>query len=175
MRVLSMFRRYAALSNSDRWLYLRAFAHLVVIDVGLKLLGYQRVLEKARPIADPERCSVSKDDYRRARRYARVIESASHHHFIRAQCLHRSLGLHHWLLSEGLPSELRIGVRKEHGALAAHAWVELAGYVVHEEAASVAPFTPLGNDPGKKRPAPILHVGAHRPRASSDAAPRERQ
>lgn len=172
--MLSSLRLYLALSNADRWLFPRAFVHLVVIDLGLRLLGYQRVLEKAKPIAVVAAHDVNKADLRRARRYARMLQSASRHHFVRAQCLHRSLSLHHWLRREGLPSELRIGVRKERGALAAHAWVELGGHIVYDEPAAVAPFTPLGSTP-KTRSAPILHVGDRRSVPSSDAASREKQ
>jgi len=53
--------------------------------------------------------------------------------------------LHHWLRGEGLPSELRIGVRKEHGALKAHAWVELGDHVVNDRPSAVEEFTVLSN------------------------------
>jgi len=53
------------------------------------------------------------------------------------------LALHQWLREEGLPSELRIGVRKDDGELRAHAWVELGGLVVNDGAGAVAAFTPL--------------------------------
>jgi hypothetical protein len=47
------------------------------------------------------------------------------------------------LRREGLPSQLRIGVRKADGALKAHAWVELCGSVVNDDPSAVAVFRPL--------------------------------
>jgi len=41
----------------------------------------------------------------------------------RHTCLRRSLVLFHLLRHAGRPVELRIGVRKQHGALQAHAWL----------------------------------------------------
>jgi hypothetical protein len=79
----------------------------------------------------------------RAARYAWAIALAARHHVVRARCLHRALVLHRWLRREGLPSELRIGVRKVDGALLAHAWVELDGEAVGDQPAAVAAFAPL--------------------------------
>lgn len=56
--------------------------------------------------------------------------------------------LHRWLREQGLPSELRIGVRKDGGALIAHAWVELGAHVVNDSRAAVMPFTRLPLGPG---------------------------
>jgi hypothetical protein len=76
----------------------------------------------------------------RARRYAYWLNIASRHHVVRARCLHRSLVLHHWLRRERMPSDLRIGVRKDNGTLKAHAWVELGGRVVSDSPSAVAAF-----------------------------------
>ncbi len=51
-------------------------------------------------------------------------------------CLDRAVALFRMLRAEGLEAELRIGVRTEEGALAAHAWVEHHGAVLLDEEAS---------------------------------------
>ena len=146
------------LSAADRWLLPRAFVGLVCVDLGLRVLTFQRLLallDRGRPAGRLEERSAN---LAKAQRYARSIDLAARHHRPRAQCLHRSLVLHAWLRRDGLPSELRIGVRRDGTALSAHAWVELDGEVVNDEAAWVARFAPLsqpGADPavgGHARP-----------------------
>src|SRR5215210_1745517 len=149
MRVLHALKRYLALERADRWLLLRAWVVLGLTDIRLRALGFQRVVERVQP---PSGRVLGPGESCRAHRYARWLEIASRHHVVRARCLHRSLALHHWLRREGLPSELRIGARKDGGALKAHAWVELEGRVVNDPPAAVAAFTPLAS-PSGQRPA----------------------
>jgi hypothetical protein len=78
-----------------------------------------------------------------AQRYAQAVDAAGRHLPVSARCLARSLALHWWLRSDGVPSSLKIGVAKEGAALRAHAWVDLDGVPVNGTPAEVAPFTPL--------------------------------
>jgi hypothetical protein len=140
--MLQRVKRFLAQGRRDRWLIARAFVWLGVLELGLRVLGFRRVTQRPWLPALVER-PVSAEDLGRARRYAWAISVAGRHHAVRARCLLLSLTLHHWLRREELPSRLRIGVRKDGGALLAHAWVELAGQVVNDTAASVAAFAPL--------------------------------
>lgn len=142
MTLVRAIRRLAGLSAADRRLVLRAYLWLGAVDLALRVFGFQRVVASA-PAPAGRTEAVSPQAVRRARWYARRIDSAARRHVLRARCLHRSLVLHHWLRREGLPSELRIGVLKENEALKAHAWVELDGQVVNDRPGAVAPFTPL--------------------------------
>jgi hypothetical protein len=76
-----------------------------------------------------------------AYRYARWINAAARRHYVRGQCLHRSLVLYFWLQRGGLPGELRIGVRKAGGALQAHAWVTLGAHCVSDSDDPDSQFT----------------------------------
>jgi hypothetical protein len=98
---------------------------------------------------------VRLESLRRARRYARWVDVAARHHIVGMHCLQRSLALHQWLRSNGLPSELRIGVRREGPALRAHAWVELGGYPLNEQPSALSLFTPIYVD------RPDLPAGNH--------------
>lgn len=141
-------RRFVGLSHAERGLFLRAFLALTGTDIRLRFSGLPPLIEHAPLRADAER-AVSREDVARAREYARWIQAAARYHrAIRARCLHRSLTLHGWLRREGLPSELRIGVRKDGNALRAHAWVELRGEVVNDQFAAVSGFTPLSEPSG---------------------------
>jgi hypothetical protein len=140
---LSSLKRFLSLSGAERWLIVRAAISLAAVDFKLRTRSLERVLlgmEGTRVRADR---AITPSDVERARRYARWIDVASRYHAVHARCLHRSLALHQWLQKEGLPSRLRIGVRKEQDDLKAHAWVELGDAVVNDSAIRVADFTPL--------------------------------
>ena len=136
-------RRVLALERAERRLLLRAFIALARVDLTLRVAGFRRLAARARLGAPPAGGRDEAAALGRARRYARTIDMAARHHVVPARCLHRSLVLHEWLRRDGLPGELRIGVRKEGEALRAHAWVELDGQVVNDTPAAVAPFVPL--------------------------------
>jgi hypothetical protein len=132
-----------ALSHADRRLLVRAFLALGAVELGMRVQGFRRLVESAQRPAAPTPDAMGPEPFRRAGAYARWLDVASRYHPVRARCLHRSLALHRWLLQDGLPSELRIGVRKEAGELKAHAWVELAGRVVNDQPSDIEMFTPL--------------------------------
>jgi hypothetical protein len=89
---------------------------------------------------------------------------AARHHVVPAHCLHRSLVLHAWLRREGLPSSLRIGVQKANGELRAHAWIELAGQVINDRPAAVAPFGVLSSrSPAASATAALAHLSGTGP------------
>jgi hypothetical protein len=60
-----------------------------------------------------------------------------------ANCLARSLVVQVLLRHRGIDGELRIGVRTEGSALAAHAWAEVDGLPVNDDPAIADAFKPL--------------------------------
>ncbi|HEY9851465.1 MAG TPA: lasso peptide biosynthesis B2 protein [Leptolyngbyaceae cyanobacterium] len=62
----------------------------------------------------------------------RMVSIASRYGFYRPNCLQRSLVLWWLLRTQGMESDLRIGVRKRAGRFEAHAWVEYAGKVLND-------------------------------------------
>lgn len=145
MPLLHSLQRCRELSAEDRSLFLRAYLDLIWVNLVLRLYGFQRLiarLDRRNALAED---LVTIDDLRRARHYARWVESAAQRHLAPAHCLQRSLVLHRWLRHEGLPSRLRIGVARDGSALKAHAWVELGGRVINDRAAAVMTFTPLAS------------------------------
>lgn len=151
--MVKRLRRYWSLPLAERVLLARAFAYLWVLTVALRLFGFRALIQRA-PSADGP--STDKG-LQRARGYAGLIERASRYHVVRARCLQCSLALHYWLRREGLPSELRIGVRTAAGTLQAHAWVELDGVPVGDTDGSIAPFTPLFTSGAGERLASAMH------------------
>jgi hypothetical protein len=140
VRLLS---RCLTLTPADSWVVARACLWLGLVDLGLRLAGFQWVVRWAEAPSRPSADALPIERWQRARRYAFWIAVVARHHPARARCLQRSLVLQRWLRQEGVPSILRIGVRKEGTALRAHAWVELDGQVVNDLPAAVAAFQPL--------------------------------
>jgi hypothetical protein len=149
VKLTAALRRSLDLRPEERWLLGWAALWLIGVDVSLRLMGFRRLVARAHASAQSPTLSISAEDLRRGRMYARWIESAARHHVIRARCLHCSLVLHAWLRREGLPCELRIGVTRSDGELKAHAWVEMDGYVVNDRRASVSAFVPLSTLDGR--------------------------
>ncbi len=138
--MLTAFARVAALDGTDRWLVIRAFLWLTTMDLALRAFGLRWVVAHARHIEGREADAYT---MHRARRYARRIGAAARRHPLPVACLQRSLVLHYWLRADGVPSEFRIGVRKEDGVLKAHAWIEIDGRPINERAAQLAGFARL--------------------------------
>jgi hypothetical protein len=147
--LLALRRRLRRLAGDPAGglLLARAGAAIALVHLDLHLGGLPRALGSppGGAAAPRARWVVDEGALGRAERYARSIETAARYHPVRARCLHRALVLHRWLRREGLPSELRIGVRKVGGALNAHAWVEVGGTAVGDHPAALAPFTPLAD------------------------------
>lgn len=130
------------LPSTERLGFVRAFVGLAVVDAQLRLWGFERAAAVAAPgsAAAP---TLSERQRQQIGAYVRWIDAASRHHPLPAHCLHRSVLLLRWLRRDGLPAELRIGVRHEDGALQAHAWIELGGLLVNDDPEHVSAFVRL--------------------------------
>ncbi|HQZ69993.1 MAG: lasso peptide biosynthesis B2 protein [Anaerolineae bacterium] len=124
----------------------------------LRLLGLQRtmtLLDRLASITGRQRRSMpsSRDaEFEKAALIARGVDVAARYGLVRPACLGRSLGLWWLLRRQGLPAELRIGVRRVADDLAAHAWVEHDGQVLIDTAATVAQFVSLSGDGSPSAP-----------------------
>lgn len=145
-RTLRRAIKFVVLPTEDRVVLVRAYVSLGQVDFSLRRLGFRRLIEQVGTAEVVASDQVTRSNIQRARLYARWIDVASRHHVIQAHCLHRSLALHQWLRLEHLPSQLRIGVRREGTGISAHAWIELGGEVVNDQAAVVARFAQLSTD-----------------------------
>jgi hypothetical protein len=128
--------RLAQLRELDwprRRLFLLALAMLPTTALRLRLFGFRRTHAA---LAAPGRTAAAADDSAasRARSTARLVAAAARYGPYRASCLPIALTLR-WLLGrQGIESELRLGVNKTGGRLAAHAWVEHRGRPLIEDA-----------------------------------------
>ncbi len=101
-----------------------AWCQMPGIQRQLNRVGYQRTRSRLEvPVGRRRR--VDETD---ASRIAALVQTAGSRHFMKLECLPRSLWLWNRLRRLGLPSELALGVTRSGGAdFQAHAWVELYG------------------------------------------------
>jgi len=121
----------------DLWAFARAWGLLLAADLGLRAFPFARVERWLSPALSP------RTDEPAVGRLVWATEAAARHHLYPMRCLPKALCLR-WLLGRhGIESTLRIGVAREDGGLAAHAWVERQGRPVGETRGVDERFTAL--------------------------------
>jgi hypothetical protein len=120
--MLRKIKRFLELSGRERRDFVRAVAWLPVVALGLRTVGYRRLYRWLIPeqAGSPD---LTPADRQRAQSIQRMVAAACGVWPLRPTCLTRSLVLLRLLRRQGLPAELKIGVRKPAGRLEAHAWV----------------------------------------------------
>jgi hypothetical protein len=105
---------------------LRTFTHawflLLVADLGLRVFPFARFNSWMAPAV-----AARQADDAVVRRLVWATASAARHHLYPMRCLPQALCLRRLLGRHGIPTELKIGVVRRDGELAAHAWVEREG------------------------------------------------
>jgi hypothetical protein len=122
--------RVRALSPARRRLASQTLVLMTSVRIGLSLLGLARLQRLLRRHASsgggPGPAATVEDiDWAVAASARRVP---------RATCLVQALTMEALLVRSGRPAELRIGVARENGGIAAHAWVETGGRRLLEDA-----------------------------------------
>lgn len=128
--MISKLRAFAGLSWSDKGLFLEAWLLLLALNVGLRLLPFRWVrgwADRAARVAEPRR-----DGGRQVERCRRLVATAAANHLPSTACLARSIALRAVLARRGVETSMRVGVQREDGELAAHAWVEWDGRAIGE-------------------------------------------
>jgi hypothetical protein len=126
-------RRFRALERPAQELFLRAIVLLPLVALSLRWRGFrstqtslQLLLSDAPQEHNP--VLINKD----AAMTVHMVNAADRHGLVHPSCLAKSLTLW-WLLGrQGIPSQLRIGIRKETEKFEAHAWVERDGAALNE-------------------------------------------
>jgi hypothetical protein len=126
-------RRFSALERPAQELFLRAVVLLPLVALYLRWRGFratQAALQRFLPKANPETDAVLASKI--AAVTAHMVNAVDRYGLIHPSCLAKSLTLW-WLLGrQGIPSQLRIGIRKENETFEAHAWVECDGAALNE-------------------------------------------
>lgn len=132
---MNRWSRYWRLSALERGLLRRALVLLPLTTMALRVLGFRRcyaALARLAPLRSSHAVKPSLSSAEQAQLTTRMVQAASREGLCRANCLVQSLSLWWLLCRRGIPSELRIGVRKVDEGVTAHAWVEFAGVVLND-------------------------------------------
>ena len=127
---MNNWRKFRRLPAEERAVFLAASTLLPAVRGGLRTLGLRRVQVvlsgRMRPgwLAEPGGSGYP------ARRVARLGGVAAQ--YVGGPCLARSVVLACLLERQGVPAQLRMGVRKGENGFEAHAWVEAAGMSLDE-------------------------------------------
>ncbi len=140
----SLYRGWSALPPGERALAWRLALLLPLIDVSLRLLGFQRTWGwLARFLSTFAPNVADSADIESAQRAAHIARAVGARSPWRTSCLRQALAL--WLLlrRRGLDAQLKIGVIRRQAPFMAHAWVELGGIALDPEVPAGAVFPPL--------------------------------
>jgi Transglutaminase-like superfamily len=144
-------RRYRNLPPDARRLFQRAVFLLPRIVVSLRIRGFRRTKEalEQKLLSHPPKCG-DETNSETVQLTSRVVSAAARYGPLHPTCLAESLVLWFLLTDLGIPSTLRVGVRKASRKFEAHAWVEHAGVALnqrdephHHYAAFDGPLTDL--------------------------------
>ena len=127
-------QRYRALDANARKLFWRAASLLISINVSLRLRGFSKTKEalQKRLSHNPRAESLGNSAAETVQKTCRMVKAAAHYGVVRPTCLTESLALWCLLREEGVPSQLRIGVRILAEKFEAHAWVEHQGAALNQ-------------------------------------------
>lgn len=124
-------RRFRRLDGPARGIFLRAAIALPIVSQSVRWRGFRATQGTLQKLGVPGRKRAPHDSSSAAVT-ARMVRAAVRHGLGHPSCLAESLTLWWLLARQGIPSEIRIGVRKQISNLEAHAWVESDGIVLNE-------------------------------------------
>ena len=120
------WRTARKLTWAERRLMVEAIGLLSVTTLALRLFGFQRT-QAALTRSNRTRRAAPSSPQPAAARIAAIVASAGRYSIGHPRCLPQALALQWLMRRQGLPAELRIGVRQQEDHMEAHAWVECEG------------------------------------------------
>lgn len=111
--------------------------------VAMTLVPYERWSQRLVFRGEPATAASPGADVKLARAMAERVAVASKRHPLETKCLHQSLALHSMLARRGIPTDVRLGVRRGDEGVEAHAWVELGGVSLEPDPDAERPFRPF--------------------------------
>ena len=136
--MFKVLKQFLKLTAAEKRVFLRAWALLWVVDLGLRLVSLAKLHAWLGRGLPPEQALES------PRQLAwdtwRLVDAAARHHVTKMSCLRRTLVLQRLLAAQGLRVGVTIGARKVEGELLAHAWIEVEGDAVGEAPGAAESF-----------------------------------
>lgn len=148
-RMARAISKVLALPWAERGLLVQAMVTLPLLTLALRFIGPRRCylgLGRLAPLA----CGGAPNGTgacHRASRTGWLVRIAALRGLVRGNCLAQSLTIWWLLRRQGIPAELRIGVRKRWGRLEAHAWTEHQGRVLNDDVDIAGRYSPFDGVP----------------------------
>jgi hypothetical protein len=126
-------RRFSALPRPAKGLFLRAVILLPLLTFSLRLRGFGSTLRFLQKFLGPSESALPEEAVEaRVAITSRMVLAAARNSPIRSTCMERALSLWWLLARQNIHTQFRIGVRKDGGKFAAHAWIERNGTGIGE-------------------------------------------
>jgi hypothetical protein len=144
--MIALYRSFSSLGRTERWRVVEAATLIPIVWCGLRILRFaalQRMLDRGASVlaAAPRvtaRHTIAHSVQRAVNRAAARVPGGRN-------CLVQALVAHTMLRRHGIPSELRIGVRRTGASLLeAHAWIECDGDILVGGIDGLSDFSRLG-------------------------------
>ncbi len=142
--LIRKIRTASTLPLTRIWRIATAWWALMLVQLSLDILPYrywQKRLNTA--ISTDHDRSAAATAPQECREMARDIAIAARNHFLRVNCLGRSLALHALCHRAGFTTQIAIGIRKQRGDIEGHAWLEADGVVLNDTVEGINAFTKL--------------------------------
>ncbi len=129
-------------------MFWRAAVLLPLVGASLRLRGYKKTQEwlQARCVRRNPAMPQTASSKNIVEKTCRMVRAAVRHGLPGASCLEESLTLWYLLRLQGIPANLRIGVRKHANLFEAHAWVEHEGAALNQVQEVHRHFAPFDSE-----------------------------
>jgi hypothetical protein len=127
-------------ARRTRGLTLRAFSTFLVLDIGFRMMGFDRMYKLVAQ-RSPRPVDWTPEEGRlRAQQTFQAVQTATMFYYRRRKdCLPKALTTLYLLRRQGIPAQICFGVRKF--PFAAHTWVEAFGEFLDDDPSRLPHFT----------------------------------
>lgn len=145
MHVTRRIRKFLQASRTEKLIFIQALFALAAVTIGLRIFPWLKVQTFLRKQAN-QRVRLMKTTRLSVSSIGWAVRAASRV-FPNATCLPQALVAEYFLVGNGYPAHLQIGVaRKKTGALEAHAWVTSDDQVIVGNLRDLDGFVPLSKN-----------------------------
>lgn len=146
---MSRIRLWWRLAPGDRLRLPGLMLMLPLVSASLAVLGVDRARRLMEGLTSGGEVTAAGSAQMHAERLAWLVAIAGRRGLVHANCLCQSLLLYGLLRRCGHAPELKIGVRRQNGALDAHAWVDLEGVALGQPDLVHQPIWSASGFPGR--------------------------
>ena len=137
--MLNYLKKWLALPGSQKLIMCRLWFSFIVWHVVIAYVPFrfwkQHLVDKLQPPRDMPLSEV--------RQLIKLSERVGRHHFVKVNCLRRSMVQKSLLERMGISSRLVIGVKKSQQVFAAHCWLTYQNHIINDSQESTSEYIAL--------------------------------